>query len=74
MDCKTIKKIFKVWRLKRRADKLAKKTGDEYFVVMWHGKPRVLSKPQFKYLRQHGLFPLSFTAAELKKIAVYHVK
>lgn len=71
---KRLKLIINVWLLKRKTRKLAKKSGVEHFLIMWKGKPEILSKDGFKHMRQHGLFPLSFTANELKKIAIYHVK
>lgn len=69
-----IKGVVNVWLLKRKANKLAKKSGIQHFVVRWQGKPEILSKDGFQYLRQHGYFPLKFTATELKKIAIYHTK
>ncbi len=65
---------IKLMVMKRKADRLARKTGKRFFIVNMGGQARILSKAQFKHMRQHGLFPLSFTAAELKKIALYDTK
>ncbi|MFT4223300.1 hypothetical protein [Dysgonomonas sp.] len=51
---------------------MAKKSKVQHFIIMWHGKPEILSKDGFTLMRQRGVFPLSFTATELKKIAIYH--
>ena len=60
--------------LKRKADRLARKTRDQYFIVNLNGKAQIMSKKQFKYMRQRGAFPLSFTATQLKQIALYYTK
>ena len=59
-------------RLKRKANRLHKKYNTQVFIVKYAGKITVLSKYQFKILRQNGKFPKSFTADSLKKIALYH--
>jgi len=76
-----IKKIYKgillfvyINLLKRKANKMYAKTGMQQFVVKWRGKIIIISKEQFKLNRQEGLFPLSFTAVNLKKIALYYTK
>ncbi len=56
---------------KRKAFKLHKKHNCEVFVVKFKGKILILSKYQFKQMRQHKMFPHSFTAEQLKKIALY---
>lgn len=66
--------VVKIYRLKRKANKLAKRTGVQHFVIMWCGKPEILSKDGFKRMRQKRVFPLSFTAAELRKIAIHTTK
>ena len=66
--------IFKIWLLKRKANKLARKTGVQHFIIMWKGKPEILSKDGFKLMRQNSVFPMSFTATELKKIAIHDTK
>jgi len=64
--------IFK--RLKRKADKLARKHKVQIFVVKDLDKIKMITKEQFTYLRQHGKFKISVTATELKKIALYYTK
>lgn len=71
---KRLQQIIKIWRLKRKANKLAKKNKTQYFVILWKGKPEILSKDGFKLWRQKGIFPLSFTAAELREIAIHTTK
>lgn len=68
---KKFREVYKIYKLKRKADKLAKKSKVQHFIIMWHGKPEILSKDGFTLMRQRGVFPLSFTATELKKIAIY---
>jgi hypothetical protein len=63
---------MRVFALRMKADRLARKTCTQYFVVIWRGQVGIVSKPAFKSLRQSGLFPRNFTAEQLKKIAVYH--
>jgi hypothetical protein len=58
--------------LKRKANKLAQKNKVQYFIVKFRGKPELLTKDGFQYLRQHGFFSRKFTANELKKIALYY--
>lgn len=60
--------------MKRKADRLACKTRDQYFIVNVNGNAQIMSKKQFKYMRQRGAFPLSFTATQLKQIALYYTK
>lgn len=60
--------------LKRKADRLARKTRDQYFIVNVNGNAQIMSKKQFKYMRQHGQFPITFTAKKLKQIALYYTK
>lgn len=70
-----LKKGIVVWRmgrLKRRAMKLHRKHNAQFFVVKVMGRVRIISKGQFKYLRQHGKLPLSLTAVELKKMAIFY--
>ncbi|NDW10461.1 hypothetical protein [Dysgonomonas sp. 520] len=69
-----LKEIFHVWRLKRKADKLARETEDQHFVVKWQGEVRIISKKGFKQMKRRGIFGLSFTATELKKHALYYTK
>ena len=78
-DCKNLRKWFKkvfafiaLKRIKRKAYKLHKKNNCQMFVVKMGGKVKVISKQQFKYLRQHGKIQKDFTALELKDIALYY--
>ncbi|MDH6309394.1 hypothetical protein M2451_002720 [Dysgonomonas sp. PFB1-18] len=68
---KRILQVFRIQLMKRKANKLAKKSKVQHFIIMWRGKPEILSKDGFTLMRQKGVFPLSFTATELKKIAIY---
>lgn len=71
----TIKKVLVVLaikRLKRKALRLHKKHNCQVFVVKLNGKITVLSKYQFTQLRQRGKIKKSFTAQELKRIALYY--
>lgn len=65
-------RILKIMRLKVKANLLARRSRVQYFVVPVGGKIRLISKPVFKQLRQKGVFPASFTAAELKNVALYY--
>ncbi len=58
--------------LKRKADKLAKKNKVQYFIVKFKGKPELITKDGFQYMRQHGIISKKVTADNLKKIALYH--
>lgn len=64
--------VFCIQLMKRKANKLAKKSKVQHFIIMWRGKPEILSKDGFTLMRQKGLFPASFTATDLKKIAIYY--
>ena len=64
--------VWRMGRLKRRALKLHQKHNAQFFVVKVMGRVRIISKGQFKYLRQHGKLPLSMTAVELKKMAIFY--
>ena len=63
---------LRVLALRRRADRLARKTCRQHFVVAFGGRVRVIGKPAFKSMRQKGVFPPGFTAESLKRIALYH--
>ena len=70
-----LKKIYRIIRialLKRKADRLARKTCVQHFVVVFGRRIRIIGKPAFKKMRQRGLFPKDFTAENLKQIALYH--
>lgn len=69
---KKFREVYKIYKLKRKANKLAKKSKVQHFIIMWRGKPEILSKDGFTLMRQKGLFPASFTATDLKKIAIYY--
>ena len=61
--------VFRI--IKRKAFKLHKKLNCIVYVVKIEGKVRIISKPEFKYLRQTGIFPLDFDADDLRKISLY---
>jgi len=69
---KSIVAFIAIVRIRRKARKLHRKNNCQIFVVKMGGKVRLISKEQFKYLRQRGKFPKNFTAEQLKKIALYH--
>ena len=69
---KSVWKILGILLLKRKARRLAKKTGIQQFIIMSAGKARIINKKQFKYLRQHKCFPMHYTASNLKQIALYY--
>lgn len=64
--------VLKIQSMKQKANRLAKESKVQHFIIMWHGKPEILSKDGFTLMRQRGVFPLSFTATDLKRIAIYH--
>lgn len=59
---------------KRKADRLREITGIQHFIVMMQGKFTIVSKKWFTDQRQHGHFPKTFTAENLKKISFYYTK
>jgi hypothetical protein len=59
-------------RIKSKAWRLHKKYDQQIFVVKIGGKIKILSKYQFKQLRQTGKINKSFTAESLKKIALFY--
>jgi hypothetical protein len=65
---------WRVQRMKRQADRLREATGVQMFVVKMNGKIRLISKREFKYMRQHNVFPTNFTAENLKRIAFYYTR
>ena len=74
---KEIKQMWVGWkikRLKKQVDRLREETGVQMFVVKWQGKMRVISKRDFKYMRQRGMFPKTFTADNLKRISLYYTR
>lgn len=58
--------------IKRKAYQLHKKYDCQVFVVKYKGKITIISKYQFKKMRQKKMFPLSFTATELKSMSLYY--
>lgn len=70
--CKQCYIGYKIQKLKTQADKLHIKHNDQQFVLMFKGKLTIMSRQYFKYQRQHGQYPLSFTVADLKKISYYY--
>ena len=66
--------VWKIYRMKRKARQLAKKTGVDHFIIKWLGKPEILSRDGFALMRQNKVFPKNFTATQLKEKAIYHAK
>lgn len=65
---------IKLYRLKNKANRYAKRYNTQFFIVKLNGKIVLIGKKGFKTLRKKGVLPLSFTANELKKIAFYYTK
>lgn len=59
---------------KRKADRLHRETGLQYFIIMFQGTITIVSKEWFKEQRQNGKFPKHFTSDNLKKISYYFTK
>ena len=59
---------------KRKADRLHKITGSQFFIIMFQGKITIVSKEWFKEQRQQGKFPMNFNANNLKAISYYFTK
>lgn len=73
----TVIEIYIGWKIKKlikRADRLREKTGTQFFVVKISGRIRLMSKREFKWKRQHGVFPKNFTSDNLKKISYYYTR
>ena len=71
----SIRKAYKLlmFRLiKRRAFRLHKKYNCQVFIVKMQGKVKIISKYQFKNMRQRGIFSKKITATELKSMALYY--
>lgn len=66
--------VFRTRRLYRRAQELANRLGCQVFCVKVNGRVAFLTKNYFKKLRSKGVFPKSFTAVQLKDIALFTVK
>lgn len=60
--------------MKRKADKLARQTGVQHFIIKYRGEIVFMTKRELKHFRQKGIFPKTFTATELKKHALYFTK
>lgn len=73
-NLKRIWTVYKLWILKKTANRLSKKWKQPYYIVKWKGEIILLSKSEFKYNRQRGLFPKSFNAVALKEISLYCTK
>lgn len=71
-DLKEFFVALKIRRLKRKAQKLHNRTGMQYFCVKIKGNIKLISKAHFKWLRQHGVFDKSITAAQLKEISFFY--
>ena len=71
----SIKKLFFAYKmkcLKYKCDKLTRENKEAHYIFSYKGKITLMSKSIFKYNRQHGVFPKSFTAKEMRKISYYH--
>lgn len=66
--------VFRTRRHYRRAQNLANRLGCQVFCVKINGRVAFLTKSYFKELRSKGVFPKSFTAIQLKDIALFTVK
>ncbi len=70
----TLTRYHDAWllnRIIRRARIMHRNGGGQVFVVNVCGRATIISKAQFRDMRQHGQFPLSYTAADLRQIAIY---
>lgn len=67
----TVLNYRRTWR---NAQSLANRLGCQVFCVKINGRPALLTKDYFKELRSKGVFPKSFTAIQLKDIALFTVK
>ena len=72
-DIKKYVTVYRVRQLRNRAQALADRLGCQVFCVKINGRPTLLTKPAFKELRSKGFLPKSFTAVELKDIALFTV-
>jgi len=57
--------------LKRKANRIARRTGVQQFVVCLNGTACILGKDTFKRLRATGVFPKTYTATHLRQIAFF---
>lgn len=70
----TLTRYREAWmlnRIIRRAMIMHRNGGGKVFVVNVCGRATIITKAQFRSMRQHGQFPLSYTAADLRRIAIY---
>jgi len=58
--------------IKWKANELSENYGCQIFVIKCRGRAKMITKEQFKSMRQRGIFPKNFTALELKKICLYY--
>ena len=75
---KNVSTLWRKWRLTRHmqklrntADALHRSTRKTHFVVRINGHITIISRSQFKQMRQHGVFPKQFTATQLRQQAFY---
>jgi len=73
-NVKRFLKALGVFRLKWIAKRRARKTGERQFIVKDRGRARIINAQQFKWLKQHGCFPITMTLDNLKKISIYYTK
>lgn len=71
---KKIIRLLAIKRLKYIANRRARKTRQRHFIVKDKGKARIINAAQFKWLKQHGCFPVTMTLADLKRISIYFTK
>ena len=71
---KKIIRLLAIKRLKYIANRRARKTKKRQFIVKDKGHARIISAAQFKWLKQHGCFPVTMTQADLKRISIYFTK
>jgi hypothetical protein len=64
--------IVFIFYLKHKALRLHRKYNCQVFIIKFRGKILIISKKQFKQMRQHKVFPKAFTAESLKRIALYY--
>lgn len=70
--------INKLWRaflialLIRKARRIEKTLKTKVFVVIWGGRPRIVTSQTFKWLRQHGVISKAKTMTDLKNVSIYY--
>jgi len=74
-------KVFKSWlnyrrcqRAIRRADRLAVTTGRKQLVLMYDGRPVVMSKQHLKKMIREHKFMKGFTPQQAEQLAIYKTR